>query len=527
MKKVCIPALTAILITAAIVYGCRPATAPVQSQPDSTQESPLTQAGPRSAPPGALPLRLSLIGEQRKLPVNLLGASVEPFYDNVLQDTRKIAAVNATKPAILRFPGGTQSNYYNWRTGLFSFEAKSNSSAYFKFWADLAPRLARTFPQGVSMEDYAPFADKVGAGIVLVPNLETSSIEEQTAWFNKLASKHILPRDIELGNEFWVATGGDPNVMRIWPDEKSSMAVMQQYTSALRPIVGPGAKFAVQASGSSFNLLPNDPRPFYRRLQQWDEDLKPADWFEAVTAHFYPEIDVSAIAGNNPAPSAVFAIYMGRQDTGIDRALNDIAVRVPGKEIWITEWNPRSAMVWDPVHTERVTPDMSAHLVARTTLAILRHPEVTKSIYFMLTALNNYPLQSYVAEDGQFLPMPAAIVLSWFNQAANGGSTFQRAVDPGEKPAPGLQAFNESYLPVEAGWFTSAKQTTLILQNASAQERWCNPAQMGPKTGPAHIERITAADFSGQAHKTAVVETVDKTGPLVMPPYSMARIIWD
>jgi hypothetical protein len=481
MKKTYFAVLAAVVF--ALAVGCRPelpvGPARIPSQQQQDQSSQRTD---RNVPSNAVSLQLVVSGDQRKLPSRILGASIEPFYDNLLQDPRKIGAVKATMPAILRFPGGTQSNYYNWHTGLFSFDAKPNSSAYYKFWADLAPRLAQAFPNGVSMEEYATFAGQVGANVILVPNLETSSVEEQTAWFSKLSSEHILPKDIELGNEFWIATGGDPNVMRIWPDERTSFAVMQQYEAALRPIVGPGARFAVQASAASFNLLPNDPRPFYRRLQQWDQDLRPADWFEAVTAHFYPEIDVTSAAGVNPDPSTVFALFMGRQDSGIDRALNDIATRVPGKEIWITEWNPRSAMVWDPSHEDRVTPDMAAHLITRTTLAILRHPEVTKSLYFMLTALNNNPLQSYVQQGAQFVPMPAAVVLSWFDEAANGGSEFQRVIDASDKPVTGLKSFSESYLPVEGGWFTSSQRTTLILQNASSQTRWYDPMQQGRKT---------------------------------------------
>ena len=289
-------------------------------------------------------LTLTLLGNARQLPAEILGASVESLIEKVIDDPRKVAAIKATAPAVIRFPGGSQSNYYNWRDGLLHFDPKPNSSAYYKYWASVAPLIARGHPNGISYEEYAAFANQIGgADIVIVPNLETSSVEEQTAWFKKLGSENLAPKNIELGNEFWVAMAGDPNVMRKWLDEKSSMAMMQQYVTALRPLVGADAKFAVQASAASFTLLPSESRPFYRRLLQWDADLAPADWFQAVTAHLYPDHAEMSGDTQNSSPQQLFAALMGRSDAGVDRAIGDIAKKLSGKEIWVTEWSPTAA----------------------------------------------------------------------------------------------------------------------------------------------------------------------------------------
>jgi len=58
---------------------------------------------------------------------------------------------------------------------------------------------------------------------------------------------------------------------------------------------------------------------------------------------------------------------------------------------------------------------------------------------------------------GNYLPMPATVVLQWFDQAANDNSTFQRLVDSTSLPVSGLGEFSESYNPVEGGLFNSAK----------------------------------------------------------------------
>jgi len=476
----------------------------------------------------AQPLTLTTLGDARSLPPKILGASAEPLIEHLLDDPRKIAAIKETAPAIIRFPGGSQSNYYNWRDGLLHFDPQPNSSEYYKFWANAAPRIAQAFPNGISYEQYFAFATQIGdADVVLVPNLETSSIDEQVAWFKKLASENILTREIELGNEFWVAMAGDPNVMRVWPNAKYSMEVMHRYEQALRPLIGAGAQFAVQASAASFVFLPNDTRPFVRRLLQWDQDLAPAEWFEAVTAHLYPNPSFIAAEAGNPSPSELFSLLMGRSDAGVDRALNDVAKRVPGKEIWVTEWNPRGGSFADLNQPERdkVTPPMNAQLITRTTLAMLRHPEVTKSLYFTLYSTNGSALQTYVQAGNQFVPMAPAVVLRWFNDAANGGSSFQRVVEANDRPISGLGPFKESYHPIEGGLFHSDKRTVLILQNASTEARRYDPTDQGAK--PARVEMLVASDFGNTAHIPAQVTPLDPNAPLVLPSLSIARVIWE
>ena len=474
-------------------------------------------------------LTLTLLGNARQLPAEILGASVESLIEKVIDDPRKVAAIKATAPAVIRFPGGSQSNYYNWRDGLLHFDPKPNSSAYYKYWASVAPLIARGHPNGISYEEYVAFANQIGgADIVIVPNLETSSVEEQTAWFKKLGSENLAPKNIELGNEFWVAMAGDPNVMQKWRDEKTSLAVMQQYVTALKPLVGADAKFAVQASAASFTVQPNDSRLFYHRLLQWDADLAPADWFQAVTAHLYP--DLAGVSGDaqNLSPQQLFAVLMGRLDAGVDRTIGDIARKLPGKEIWVTEWSPRGGA---PVNLDRpdldkVPPQMNAQLIARTELAFLRHPEVTKAQYFTLYSGDHSVFQVYVQAGNQFAPEATAVVVDWFDDAANGGATFQRVVEANGAIVSDLGSFKESYRPIEGGLFKSANRTVLILQNASAETRVYDPTQDNAAK-PTRIELLVTSDFANTAHVPAQVTRLDANAPIILPPLSIVRVTWE
>ena len=94
-----------------------------------------------------------------------------------------MAAVKSLHLAYTRFPGGSYSNYYDWKSGLFSLDPKADSSVYYRMFWKLSQTVARNFPSGISIEQYKAFSDSVGAEIVMVPNLETASAEDQAEWF--------------------------------------------------------------------------------------------------------------------------------------------------------------------------------------------------------------------------------------------------------------------------------------------------------------------------------------------------------
>jgi hypothetical protein len=219
---------------------------------------------------------------------------------------------------------------------------------------------------------------------------------------------------------------------------------------------------------------------------------------------------------------------MGKAEAGVERALDDLARRMPGKEIWITEWSPRGGNFADTFgQPDLVPPEMNAQLVARETLAFLRQPAVTRALYFTLNADSNSVFRAYVQDSvGNYQPMPATVVLQWFDQAANDHSTFQRLVDNTSQPVSGLGEFSESYNPVEGGLFTSAKGTSLIIQNASSEARWYDPATLGQKTAPSSVELLVADNFTSTGHDPAQVQNLDPHASILIPPFSIVRVLW-
>ena len=231
------------------------------------------------------------MGEAWALPERVLGASTEPFWDNFIRDPSKVAAVKSLHLAYTRFPGGSQSNYYEWRRGLFALDAGGSHLSYYERFVTLANFVARRFPEGISLEQYKRFSDEIGASLIMVPNLETATAADQGKWFERLTARSAVSTHFELGNEFWVALGQDPAVLRHWPDEPMAERTARRYRAAIRPHLPKGAKVAWQATAPGFRGEPGRHSAILERLRQWNDDIRPGPWFDAVTLHLYPPLE--------------------------------------------------------------------------------------------------------------------------------------------------------------------------------------------------------------------------------------------
>ena len=482
----------------------------------------------------ASPLVLATVGDARALPERLLGGSAEAFFEHLIDNPVKTGLLAAMHLAFTRFPGGTQSNYYDWKRGLIFVTAYPNSSAYTSYWAGLAPQIASVFPAGISLEQYKVFSDTLGAEIVMVPNLEAASVADQVAWFQRLAAAGAVPAHIELGNEFYIAMEGDPNVEARWPDEPTTMAISKQYLDGFRTYLPPAVRVAVQAAPGPFGMGQNDRGQFWDRIRQWNLDLHPESWFDAVTIHLYPRLEeVTGDPNANYEPVTAqlalrnFAAMMARHDDGTDETLADIESRVPGKEIWITEWNPRGGQIWVAGQTDPVTPALALHLVTRMVLACLRHPSVTMNLYFMLNFLTSTPYGAFVPDGSSFAPLPATVAFGWLCEAANGGATFQRVVEAGGARIPGGGSKPETYAAIEGAIFRAAGQATLIVQNAASEARSYDMTSDAGGVAPSLVETLSMPELADTARRAAQVARVSPSLAVTLAPYSVTRLVWE
>jgi hypothetical protein len=485
-----------------------------------------------SLPARAEPRTLQSGGTPRQLHAPIFGASTTVFYEHLLDNPAKIAALKMMSIGLERFPGGSDANFYNWRTGLIEVQTHPDSSSYVQFWAKAAARIAQGMPNGVTLEQFDGFSRQIGAQVVLVPNFESSSVADQVEWFKRLAHAGIVPERIELGNEYWVAMGNDPASRARWPDEPTSMRIMKGYVDALRPYLPPNARIAVQGAAGAIDIRSGR---FGQRLKQWDEDLRPEPWFDAVTLHLYPRLrDVMGDPDAGTAPPAPnnalprLKAMMARADEGIERILQGMERRLPGKEIWITEWNARGV---NPVVQrgvdEPMSPAMEMLATTRMALVQLRHPSVTASLFFSLGFSQRQHAMFVSGGRGSYVPVPTAAALRWLNEAANAGGSFQRVVQAGARPVAGGGAQDESYFPVEGGLFQSGTHTTLILENASGDTFSFDPATLMPNRRPSKVEFISVPELSDTATLPARIDTGNVGSVIAVAPFSVTRVLWE
>jgi hypothetical protein len=484
-----------------------------------------------SSPASAESLTLQAVGTQRQLYAPVFGASTT-LFDGLLDDPAKISVLKTMAIGLDRFPGGSESNFYNWRTGLFDFQAHPDSSRYVQFWVKVAANMARRLPDGITLEQYSGFSRQIGAQAILVPNFESSSIAEQVEWFKRLASEGAVPKRIELGNEYYGAMLNDPTSLARWPDEPTSIRIIKEYVDALRPYFPPSAKLAIQSAEWGADTRKGRSG---QRLKQWNEDLRPEPWFDAVTLHLYlrlrnvmgdPEAGATPPTPENALPR--LKAMMARADAGVERVLQETERRLRGKEIWITEWNARGANNVVERGDEPMSQAMEMLATTRMALVYLRHPSVTASLYFTFSFKERDSHAMFVSDgQGSYAPVPTAVALRWLNEAANAGGSFQRVAQGGVQPLAGGGALDESYLPVEGGLFQSGEHNTLILENASGNTLAFDPATLIPNRQPSKVEFISMPDLSATAKLPAKINAGSAKGAIPIAPFSVTRILWE
>jgi hypothetical protein len=483
----------------------------------------------------ASPVRLMALGAERALPDRLLGFNTPANNLIPFEDPTFAPAVKALGPALMRFPGGTVSNYYNWRTGQLDIARGTDAQNVRNLFVQVAENSRKIHSKGVFWDDFQRFAAAAGAECVVLPNLETSSIDNEVARFADMMTKGTSPSLVELGNEFNHALLMDPDTLKIFPDPPTSMARMKAYRDALRPHLRKDVKIAAQAASSYLHHPPSSPPDDARtrREAQWDALLKPEPWFDAVTVHLYPSASrVVSLDAARALPATLGRIYpamIARADEGFDRSISDTVSRVPGKEVWLTEWGGYdSAATFQGLKMSFT--GMWLHQITRAMLAALRHRQVTVSNYHALFVRGDMGSVFRRDADGRYVPVNAAGVLSWFFHAARGPDAhYQRLSAAGstrivaDGTIPG-----EGFRDIDAALFRQGRRRTLFVHNAGTAPREVDISGLVGAQPPLAAETVETPDLLASLQDTAPKpHTAALDGrTLSAPAVSLTRMTW-
>jgi hypothetical protein len=480
-------------------------------------------------------VRLSPETPARSLPAHLMGYNTPgPYIPYDMPDY--LPALKALGPQWVRFPGGTVGNYYNWHSGFMEVpDAGAASGFYRKYLLTRAvPRSKSLHPKGVWVEDWQRIANELDADLVIEANLETSTPQEQATWFGAMQKNGVTPNFVEMGTEFFLAMDDDMGRAR-FPDPESATALTKTFVDAIRPTLPANAKIAVQSSSAAFEMsAPPGPDASItaQRTWAWDQSLKSLPWFDAVTMHLYPtesrSVGLPLIKKLPGSTEEIFDSMVARADGGFDRAIDDVAQRVPDKEIWITEYGG-----FDPAQTlSGVKLEFNGlwfHQVTRELFSLMRHPQVRLSCFH--AANTDWSLMGTFQTVGDVLkPVNASGAQSWFFHASRGpGCTWQRMKIDGAKKiaaAAGLRP-GETYWDIDAGVFQNSSRHTLFIHNASRTARKVYLSAIVPIGATLSAETMATPHLLASLESTPPApQTLATTPDLIVPPYSLSRIIW-
>ena len=480
----------------------------------------------------AKPLRLTKAGAPRRLAGKMFGSAMMPMLENFYEPA-KIQALARLNLAYTRFPGGSMSSFYNWRTGQLDVDAQADSSPYRKAWGQRSLDMRRRRPEGWRFPEYAGFCRKVGVEPLLLPNLETRTAEDQAEWMKSLKQQGLSPRHLELGNEFFLGLENDPASIRRFPDAAAAQAITRTYVEAMGPYLRKDVKLAICCADEGFaGQRAGADAAYTQRIAEWNDGLKAAQWFDAVTIHTIANVSQLGAAAAQPATTAkearrLFDLLMAHWDEGVRRSTARLADRFPGKEVWMTEWNPRQGV---PLQgSDIVTMSMEMHAMVRCHLAMLQTPAVALSSFQLMSFDQAGPYRTFAPDgEGGWSPYPVAMALGWLASAVNvGGAQYQRWVEEEAEIRQGGGKFDDRYAVVEAAMFERAGRATLIVQNAGPESRLVEVSLIGRHGVPTLAESLTLPDLLQEGRLPAAPHPLDARASTVsLPPYSVTRLVW-
>ena len=242
-------------------------------------------------------------------------------------------AASETEVPMMRFPGGTRSNFYDWETGRI------------RDAGGLEPGLAEDSAV-VPMDDFMARARKAGVQVSYVVNI-TDSPEKIQGLARRWQRTNAPVRWVELGNEHYL------------PAYIDGIGGPAGYLGKARRALG-----ALRAGGyggpAGLVVAPEidvgqDDAPD-QESHAWNRELAKADnsAFDAVVVHVYPSLEkVGFQNAYTDGPSALTA------------EVGNLRRMFPGKQVWLTEWNlgkpsgtPQTNTLWNALFNLRMLKAM-------------------------------------------------------------------------------------------------------------------------------------------------------------------------
>jgi hypothetical protein len=465
----------------------------------------------RAAPAAAATISVRRTGAPRPLTPAFFGLNGNNIQSGTRWDNTDLGtALASLRPGVLRYPGGTIANYWDWRSGGFQPNGPWPGDTG-------APPIDNSLvPFAVGLQSSRAQALFVLNVLTIDGRLATSGdnprlIGEQIALLQAAATAGIGVQRIELGNEFYL---GGPSAgvhgsdyLTRFPTATAYAQEASGWVSALRTAFPTAQIAAVGADATGNNMA---------RREGWNADvLASLHGADALTLHPY-------IPVNDPAatPQSLLSLPYQRVQSLIATEFQQLAAA--GFGAWITEFNmvdQTPAMTFGGTWTHGL-------FIAAYALLLAQNPIVG------LVDLHNVLGDAatgvlFDSTDGFNAPAPVTQVLGRSAMGATFATLLQATgVSTTAQPltflagpvldggAPGLVGMD----------FTGGGQHHAVVVNLTASDATLNVSSLF--SGTVHWSRTTAASLSTQiTGASSVIITTGSTKKSVkVPKYSVVRM---
>ena len=443
------------------------------------------------AAPAAAPIT-GRLGAGRSLPGDYLGTIFD--YVGASQygdpDPKFYGQLAALEPGTLRYPGGTNANFFQWQAGLpvdppaGSCVSSSTSSA-FRF----------------TLSDLLTAYNATKAPPIFDLNVMTSSLSCQIKMLRRAQQLDLPIRYVELGNEFYLNFDNYPAYFPTAADYGRTVA---SYVKAVHQDF-PGALVAAVGSLGVSTA----------REQTWNQDMLDAarqagGLPDAITLHVYP-FDNTALT-TSALPGLFSEPYTSL--TSISSAVGRLPVARP---TWLTEYNLR------PKHTPNSNPAQTSYaqalFAAEMSLLLTEHVPSAQLIDFW-AAFGSNASYSYAGRASDPPLTPGGLAQQLVDEAGHGATLTRPIIFTG---APALEAGGRAALIGQS--FTASPARREVLVNLSPQALTIKTGTAIP-AGQAY-EQVTYSGSPAAQVAAASALTINHgtTGSsLSMPAYSIILV---
>src|SRR5207237_8064832 len=137
----------------------------------------------------------TLVGSPRPLPLYGFNGNITKsasWVNKMFRDSVVSLGLHA-----IRYPGGTVSNFWNWRKGDFVADNGDNKNAF-----ERPAAFKNVTSVSNTLDDLKLLVSEANCDVVFTLNMLTSTLDDQIAMLDKAQSIGIQVRWVELGNEY-------------------------------------------------------------------------------------------------------------------------------------------------------------------------------------------------------------------------------------------------------------------------------------------------------------------------------------